>query len=458
MKSSLLLIAAFVVSFSLKAQFVFEPSRTYQITGDTIKWNVPEFQASGQFLFNQLEPSTHIRLPFTNEKPVHIEFSQQGNNIKLISPSKLMRTIAPIKVIRGNEAKILNVTFLTPFSPTFSDRYIKPKAGQVVFENPALYELVNIAFSLTKKGSEDKGTFNINTSYYNDIVEYFGKFRNHPLIEKLNKLYQPGSSEYRMYRESAYNYSLVKGLIEVTGPYRDFEEGNTILEDRELWEDFIRASNYEVFYQRNTKFYRQELDHAKETLPVEQMWKWCEQKFPGKYHTYRIVISPLVNGFHSTQNINSREFNECIMFICGVGNITAVDKTDREVSYSALLLTEIDHNYINPISAKFETRLKAIFGQDWVTPGSQGAAYGNGMAYFNEYLTHAVYLLYVEDFYSETVLANAVRSRIELMEWRGFPRFKEFYNELRSLHKSSAIRNDLTLAYEPIMSWVENYK
>jgi len=147
-------------------------------------------------------------------------------------------------------------------------------------------------------------------------------------------------------------------------------------------------------------------------------------RFPNRYHTYRIVISPLINGFHSTMHVNSGSSNECIMFICGPNVVNAGKYSPKEWEglYSGIVFTEIDHNYINPLSENYKEELSKTFGDPrWIKKDSQAAGYGNGTAYFNEYFTHAVFLLYIKDYYTKQELATikTTLSRLypALIEW-----------------------------------------
>jgi hypothetical protein len=257
-----------------------------------------------------------------------------------------------------------------------------------------------------------------------------------------------------MYRESAYNYAFVGDSISVTGPYVNFEEGNSILDDIDLWEDFARESRFQDFYNAHRPVYESMVNDAKKHLPVQQMWQWCERRFPNRYNTYRIIISPLVNGFHSTQKIESKAFNECIMFICGADGYDGYTKKEKEGLYSGIVFTEIDHNYINPVSDRYRSQLDQVFDNDiWIKKQSQAEGYGDGTGYFNEYFTHAVYLLYVQDYYSKSELATISKNRIDLMLWRGFPKFKEFYLHLKFLYEHNGAKDDLTLLYPELIKW-----
>jgi len=454
MKPATILSFLLLLSFASKGQTAVRQIQTL-VVSDSILWEIPQAKAAGSFMFSEWGNGDNFNFHFEPDKPVQISLKSGNNTLTVACPSKPTKTLFPIKLQQNGESKILNICYIPPFKPSFANKY-KPNSGSIVFDNNAAYELVNVVFSLTEKGKKDASTFNINTDYFKEINNYFQSYKNHPLISLANKIYEPGSSIYRMYRESAYNYSFKKRKIARTGPYVNFEEGNTILDDLALWEDFAQKSNFLKFYSAHKDLYQKELTEAEKKLPVKQMWNWCESKFPDRYHTYRIVISPLVNGFHSTININSETANECVMFICGP-NVINTGKYSFKVLeglYSGIVFTEIDHNYINPLSENYKNELNKTFGdQRWIKKDSQAAGYGNGTAYFNEYFTHAVFLLYVKEHYSEQELASIEKERVGLMKWRGFPLFNEFYAQLSSLYNAQENKTDLSQLYPALIKW-----
>lgn len=457
LQTAYVVAAALVVLTSGCVLAQTEKIQSFNISIDSIFWVAPQYSATGSFAFSELDPESRIRLPFSIDKSVNLILTDRRDSITFHSPSGLERSTHRVEIIRNELKKNINIIFVPPFSPQFSDSYNYRKSGSIRFENPEVYELVNIAFSITEKGSKDRMTFDLESDYYNDVLKHFGQYTNHPLIKLLNKDYFPGSSEYRMYRESAYNYAFKDGIIQPYGPYKNFEEGNTVLDYPGLWEDFAKRSRFRDFYNDHRIYYQSQIDRAKKFLPVKKMWRWLENRFPDRYNTYVIVISPLVHGFHSTQRIQSEGFSECIMFLCGASKVVSgAGHAQNEVAYSGLLFTESDHNYVNPVSEKYKAELDKVFGTgEWVRSNSQGAAYGSGTGYFNEYLTHAVYLLYVADNYPKDNLAAEVESRTQLMHTRGFPRFAEFYGELMRICREEGIEGDLTKVYPHLLKWAE---
>ena len=133
--------------------------------------------------------------------------------------------------------------------------------------------------------------------------------------------------------------------------------------------------------------------------------------------------------------------------------------------YTGVILTEIDHNYVNPVSDRFKDDLNAIMGSEnmskWLKFNSSQSNYGTGYKVFNEYMTHAVYLLYTLDKFEpmdQKVIENV---RISIMEnRRKYYRFSDFYAELKRLYLYKASGESIPDLYPKIIEWikVENKK
>lgn len=104
-------------------------------------------------------------------------------------------------------------------------------------------------------------------------------------------------------------------------------------------------------------------------LPVRPMWTWLEREFPNtRYQSYRIVLSPLIGGSHSTQRYfaedGAKVFGENVMFVCGTAHLDAIPtlgEKQKEGLMSGIVFTEIDHNYVNPATEKHYATLDSIF-------------------------------------------------------------------------------------------------
>lgn len=89
------------------------------------------------------------------------------------------------------------------------------------------------------------------------------------------------------------------------------------------------------------------------------MWRRLEEEFPARYDTYAVVFFPLIGASHNTIRFEDEGFRECVMFVGGPDILAGqVDNPAREEAFlSRHVFTEIDHNYVNPVSAQYEVEI-----------------------------------------------------------------------------------------------------
>ena len=86
---------------------------------------------------------------------------------------------------------------------------------------------------------------------------------------------------------------------------------------------------------------------------------------------------------------------------------------------------------------KYKTEINKLFGQTNVW-ASTTSWYSNPMSVFNEYMTHAVFCLWVKDNFDETTADYVINAREEMnVNKRGFVTFKEFNQALLKLKKNN---------------------
>jgi hypothetical protein len=223
-------------------------------------------------------------------------------------------------------------------------------------------------------------------------------------------------------------------------------------------EDFSSQTGFREFYQSQREYYNRLIEMMTDQMPIDRQWKWLEDRFPDKYDYYKITFSPLVNGSHSTNNFETDDFKETIMFICGPIEGQKFPEKIKEGLMTRVVFTEIDHNYVNPISDKFEKEIDRAFKDrsEW-TSGKDSKNYGSPVSVFNEYMTWSVFNLYALDTYGEEDF-KIINDRVELQmtEWRGFSKFKEFNQRLLYLYKNKAEGENMVDLFPKILEWCQH--
>jgi Domain of unknown function (DUF4932) len=356
----------------------------------------------------------------------------------------------------------------------FPDDYIRKFKSAVQFDLPEPYELANIIWTLSPSGQR-AGDLRKDQPYYQEVLNYFKPWMNHPVFKKLDF---PDSTYYYNYynfRENSFAFNFRETLVSSTdtkllfnGPYY-YVYGDELADSSlfgkllPLIEDFARVSGFRKFYSDHQSFYEKEIKQLRSRLPVRKMWDWLELQFPkSKFQSYRVVFSPLIGGSHSTQQYgtysNNSWFQECVMFICGdryPPSDHSISELTKEGFMSGIVFTEIDHNYVNPVSYRYSGKIDSAFGKRsfWAGPSPGTDSYKEPMSVFNEYMTHSAFCLYIADTYDPETAGLVIQRREDLMvDSRKFIHFKEFNQELMRLHKANKELKVIEL-FPVILDW-----
>ena len=351
---------------------------------------------------------------------------------------------------------------------TKKDNSVSIKDNKTTYEIPAAYELMNIAFALTDTNNYS-GNLNlyynfIDTTkpYFKEVINYFSPYKNHKLIKELNKHLNKSLLHYLYNLQKGYNSNSFDNNIKRNIHFPFFQRllyGFKSV-NRKTIENFAKSSNFQSFYDNHKLYYQQVLEDAKSKLNVNKVQQWLESEFPSKYDKFNIVISPLMNATHFTKNFSFKGEKTSIMWVAdGLGYDTKeYSKNQIAGIYTGVVFTEIDHNYVNQVSDNFKNDIDLIMGDNnrakWIKTDGDGKFYSSGYKIFNEYMTHAVYLVYTNTVYAkddQTVIEN---SRIKLMEQRRkYYRFGDFYRQLKALYLSKKDGETITSLYPKMLEW-----
>lgn len=228
-------------------------------------------------------------------------------------------------------------------------------------------------------------------------------------------------------------------------------------EHLDLVEDFAQTSDFRAFYQENQDYYQAESRAYREAADIQDMWDWLEARFDSRYDSYRVVFSPLICASHSTQQFHDNGLSQVILFECGprIYQDTGFSPEVQEGLIAKLLFTEIDHNYVSPVTRDYREEISAAF-----SPVSAWNAQDNGQLYnsapstFDEYMTWGVFLLYAHDTYPEAVYQQVAGYTIDSMvEGRDFIRFDAFAEELLRLYEAGPDNKMVADLYPGILDW-----
>lgn len=455
------------------------------------------FLFTSNYIFGQAIEETITKIYYSNSDTITYKYSRYPDVFKLdlsindtISPgTDVSKGIVMYSLIGKDTLTIKGdnfpfsrrsyVTIQTPKRKTvvifrynsvnnnFSQDYMENNEGNISFEIPEIYELANVIWLLSPSGRRAYD-LQTNTAYSKEVEEYFKPFLNHPIFKKLDFPEKDYFEQYYSFRENSFIYEFENNKIKRGDNYyyvfgKDWDNfSNLFTELLPLVEDFALKSNFKKFYKQNLRFFDQDIERVKQLLPIKNMWNWLEKELPmRKYNSYKIVFSPLIGGSHSTQNYSAKNmktntwFSETVMFICDANRYDSTkDLTEKQKEglMSGIVFTEIDHNYVNPTTSNYKKEISEIFNSK-IWSDEKTGMYNNAVSVFNEYMTHAVYCLWVNENYDEETANFVIKKREELnVDKRNFCMFRDFNQELLKLRKENP---NLTVEnlYPKIIEW-----
>lgn len=333
--------------------------------------------------------------------------------------------------------------------PAYTAEYIKANAGKAQFAIPEVLELTQIALSLTSYKDKSR-----TGRYWTDVQKQFSSQQNHPLIAKLSSLVTSVGDDYAL-RQGAFASEFDKNGNLVDGFYPNGGGKNIFGQLRDDFADFARKTNFRAFYQHQQPLYEEFKTTQSQLMPVRQMWDWLEERFPARSQSYKIIFSPLIGGNHNTTWYGDATFRESLMFVSYAGNCCqSYSQPVKEGLSSRVVFTEIDHNYVNPVSDGYKPSIDKLF-QDrtkWVN-AKDSDNYKSPLSVFNEYMTWTVFTLYCFDNFEQNdfALINQLPEN-QMVTSRGFVKFREFNQHLLKLYQQDRTMKSKEYA-ETMLVW-----
>jgi len=367
---------------------------------------------------------------------------------------------------------LLNFSFLFTscniFRVQLTEKYGSPLPLQV--EIPAVYEMLQVACALSPVLQNDSNLINKNSNYYNEVIQNFEQYSEHKLVKKLEK---------KLKNDSYRNGQILLRLMSLN--YR-FNENNKIIKHQQykfpffiniiplpffninthkrLLQNFSEETNFPKFYEQHRPFYDSLVQQSFIFADYMKMKYWCEKNFDRKINSYRIVFSPLTSGFHNTMHWSNRskKNSQAIMFLAPP-MFPQEMRNKFSISilsglYSRTVFTEINHNYVNPVSEKYIIKISNSFKnlEEW---NVHEYFYNTAYETFNEYLTWAIFSLYVYEEFNSTDFRTINLITEKYMEnKRKFVKFSEFNKFLLNLYLSQNQTKTIEEMYPEIIEWI----
>jgi hypothetical protein len=364
-----------------------------------------------------------------------------------------------VNVTNGKQlVSLYMIAFMNP-EVTFDEEHKRAFDNQVVVEVPEVYELTNVLLALTPHCRRDSNLVDMNKAYFKEVQLQFAQWESSPLVAALNKALEADPDMYLSFRNSGFAYSFqFDELVENTN-YKNFNGKLGVKDFKVQIEDFAKRSGFRKFYSKHKAYYKTLTDAQNQWVNLASMKTWLEARYPNRINAYRIILSPLVNGWHNVNNFSDNNFNEAVMFIYAFDPSAPRKETAAVTRYQLcrIIFTELDHAYVNPITDAHTAALNAAMPDLKPWKAESNTDYNSAYETFNEYMTFALFALYMNDHMSAADFNTTYPLLQKMMtERRGFSKFSQFSDALLVLHRTG--EKDPNTLCTQMIGWVKTAK
>jgi hypothetical protein len=346
--------------------------------------------------------------------------------------------------------------------PTAPEVFARPQpvdTSRVRIVIPAVYELANVIIAMTSYGQNSPSLIHRSGPYYQRVYAAFSAFRSHASMRDLQLGTGDPLRRYYEFRDNSYAYVYEDGEIRRDPDAIALRSPNIFRDRLSAVQTFADASQFRSFFAANEAYYVDLIDRYRSAAQVDSMADWLEREFPGvRYRQYTVVLSPLVYASHSAYFPPGS--SQAYFFVSGPDVTTGAGTSDgvKKATVQRILFTELDHAFVNPVTDRYRTAITGAFADraKWTTDTS--TFYDSPTAVFNEYMTWAVFLLFVSARLSQPDFEAVRQMTVQLMETtRRFHRFGPFTDQLLQLRRTGATALTVADLYPQIIEWASTF-
>lgn len=348
----------------------------------------------------------------------------------------------------------------------FNRSYIEKNDQKTTIEINEAQELIYIILSITDFGKENPNMTKQSTEYFKEVKAYFTPFSNHEVVKKFDGLLRENVVNYFLLAGNAYGFKFEGQKLVPTNIYNFPAKGigkyeiktNPITIYLNDLEEFVKDSDYRKFYKDHESYYNGLKKEYQNYAAVNEQKEWLETRFDYKINSYRVLTSPLIAGMNATHTFEDSDFKEMLLFLPTIREDKEWSEKFRRAINTRIIFTEIDHNYVGPVSEKNVETINSIFDnrEKWVNAENKSTDhYPNPVKVFDEYFTWGLFILYSHDkIGNDEVLFSQIVDNVNdmMVNKKGFLKAKEFNAELLSIYRTSSDKKIANL-YKPLLEW-----
>lgn len=344
----------------------------------------------------------------------------------------------------------------------YDQAFQRKHRGKVAVTVPEVYELGNVLIALSEPKAGLNNLVWKKGSYYQDVMDWFGKYQEEPIVSKFLDRLKSGGNAYTPLKTEGNSFEFdKKGQIQKRREY-DRTGGQA----RNQWADFLaeieafaKKTKFREFYRAHRGVYEEQSRFFESEAGVPRMVDWLQKQFPNgqAYDFIDIIFSPLVFGWQSSTWFESNGFKVLQPHVnypypisyAGYGKMSV---KGQNVMRGMLVFTEINHGFLNPESDRHAEKVIAATTDldKWIVPEMRSAY--SGIAVFNEYVNWALISVWAIDSAPEDApeIAKAVA---KIMKNRGFPQFEGFQENFLKAYRERVSKTTIAYLYPKLIEW-----
>lgn len=349
---------------------------------------------------------------------------------------------------------------------SFDEKFKKENQGKSKVEINEVKELLHIMIAITEVGLENDDMVQQSGTYYQDVLQQFKAFKNEKIIVKFDSLMKANPTNYVLLTGNAISYDFKGDQLVPDKNYlfpaqsvssHTTVKVNPMITYRTELEDFARKSGFRSFYKKHIPYYNTLIAQYNKMANLSEQWKWLEKNFDTRINNYMVLTSPLINGLNYTSTYRDHGFTQIIMVLPPIDKVKERTEAENRVFNTRVMLTEIDHNYINAPTKKYEALINEALKdrEKWVNVKQEGTEYyPNPARVFDEYMTFAMLPQFISDKHPEDrkIIDYAYQDVNAALKARGFIKIKEFNEAIVSLKKKYPDKKMEEL-YPDLLEW-----
>lgn len=294
-----------------------------------------------------------------------------------------------------------------------------------------------------------------NEDYIKYIDNTFSKYRNHNIIILFNNLLQKYdlsfSKPIKLFLQLKEDFTIDYIDSEIVN--KKLNNDPDVISLLEQLQSFAKSINFDSFYLENEKRYKKYLNNIKSQLINSNIYKFMSDYY-GQDINKKLVVNLIpwrTYGCYGTNDDNNIYTHLCCHHQA-IDDNTLYPNDDKVFDYSAFLVHEFSHSFINPIVDKYDliSEEDVIFAD--ILPTISKIGYGSNNSILKDHIVRAITLRYLLKYKKDISYYN---NQYNLDKKLGFKYIDSFLEELLFYENNRTIYPDFETFYPKLINSVK---